>query len=76
MQSPRTSLYEPISLLTGKRTGNFIKIASVERFAAATPPAFQRLALKFPTQRNREFSFSEQGNQILKQGNNDIRSRS
>src|SRR5262245_47742686 len=50
---------EPVStlnsLLTGKLTGNFVKIASLMRFCTLTRQQIQRLAAKFPTQQNREF---------------------
>jgi hypothetical protein len=44
----------PNSLLTGKLTGNFVKIASLMRFCTLTREQIQRLAAKFPTQQNRE----------------------
>ncbi len=50
---------EPVStlnsLLTGKLTGNFVKIASLMRFCTLTREQIQRFAAKFPTQQNREF---------------------
>jgi hypothetical protein len=50
---------EPVStlnsLLTGKLTGNFVKIASLVRFCTLTRQQIQRFAAKFPTQQNREF---------------------
>ena len=44
----------PISLLTGKLTGNFVKSAHFLRFWMLTREQFQRLSAKFPTQQNRE----------------------
>src|SRR5262249_38637130 len=44
----------PNSLLTGKLTGNFVKIASLMRFCTLTRQQIQKLAAKFPTQQNRE----------------------
>jgi hypothetical protein len=49
---------EPVStcnsLLTGKTTGNFSKLASLSDFSYAKPHALQRLQCRFPTQNNRE----------------------
>src|SRR6478752_3843061 len=49
---------EPVSilnsLLTGKLTGNFVKIASLMRFCTLTREQIQRLPAKFPTHQNRE----------------------
>jgi hypothetical protein len=42
------------SLLTGKTTGNFSKLASLSDFSYAKPHALQRLQCRFPTQNNRE----------------------
>jgi len=44
----------PISLLTGKRTGNFIESACTVRFLFINSEQIQRLPAKFPTQQNRE----------------------
>src|SRR6266478_5076162 len=46
----------PNSLLTGKLTGNFANSGPQQRFPHLINELIQRLAAKFPTQRNREFS--------------------
>jgi hypothetical protein len=50
---------EPVStansLLTGKRTGNFAESGLPMRFLSLIHERIQKLAAKFPTQRNREF---------------------
>ena len=45
----------PNSLLTGKLTGNFAESGHPRRFPHLINELIQRLAAKFPTQRNREF---------------------
>src|SRR5262249_2720294 len=45
----------PNSLLTGKLTGNFAESGPLLRFRRPINEPIQRLAAKFPTQRNREF---------------------
>src|SRR6516162_5286321 len=45
----------PNSLLTGKLTGNFANSGPQQRFPHLINEPIQRLAAKFPTQRNREF---------------------
>jgi hypothetical protein len=45
----------PNSLLTGKLTGNFADSGSQGDFSRPVGQSIQRLAAKFPTQRNREF---------------------
>src|SRR5262249_39707569 len=45
----------PNSLLTGKLTGNFAESGHPRRFPDLIKELIQRLAAKFPTQRNREF---------------------
>src|SRR5262249_30235020 len=45
----------PNSLLTGKLTGNFANSGPQQRFSHLISELIQRLAAKFPTQRNREF---------------------
>src|SRR6266404_2552767 len=45
----------PNSLLTGKLTGNFANSGPQQRFPHLINELIQRLAAKFPTQRNREF---------------------
>jgi hypothetical protein len=51
---------EPVSgansLLTGKLTGNFEKFSASAPISHSIDQQIQRLAAKFPTQRNREFS--------------------
>src|SRR5262249_13183336 len=44
----------PNSLLTGKLTGNFANSGPQQRFPHLINEQIQRLAAKFPTQRNRE----------------------
>jgi hypothetical protein len=44
------------SLLTGKRTGNFVESGSVEAFSRFVCQQIQSLAAKFPAQRNSEFA--------------------
>src|SRR5262249_10176005 len=43
------------SLLTGKLTGNFAESGPLLRFRRPINELIQRIAAKFPTQRNREF---------------------
>jgi hypothetical protein len=43
------------SLLTGKRTGKYAKIAPMDRFWSHFSTLLQRLVSKFPTRPNREF---------------------
>jgi hypothetical protein len=50
----RLSLQRSNSLLTGKRTGNFVKLACWARFCTLTREQIQRLAAKFPNQQNKE----------------------
>src|SRR5262249_645409 len=45
----------PNSLLTGKLTGNFANSRPQKRFPHLINEIIQRLAAKFPMQRNREF---------------------
>src|SRR6266481_8131890 len=45
----------PNSLLTGNLTGNFANSGPQQRFPHLINELIQRLAAKFPTQRNREF---------------------
>ena len=45
----------PNSLLTGKLTGNFANSGPQQRFPHLINEPIQRLAAKFPTQRNRNF---------------------
>jgi hypothetical protein len=56
---------EPVStansLLTGKRTRNFAESGLPMRFLSLIHERIQKLAAKFPTQRNREFLQPEQG---------------
>src|SRR5262245_20866706 len=51
----------PNSLLTGKLTGNFANSGPQQRFPHLINEPIQRLAAKFPTQRNREFPNAYQG---------------
>src|SRR5262249_34844406 len=51
----------PNSLLTGKLTGNFAVSGHQRRFPHLINGLIQRLAAKFPTQRNREFPNAYQG---------------
>src|SRR5262245_31453413 len=51
----------PNSLLTGKLTGNFAVSGHPRRFPHLINEPIQRLAGKFPTQRNREFPNAYQG---------------
>jgi hypothetical protein len=55
MQSATNPSPLPNSLLTGKLTGNFVKFARWARFRTLTREQIQKLAVKFPTQPNREF---------------------
>jgi hypothetical protein len=65
---------EPVSvspsLLTGKLTGNFVIFASPAVIPCADAAEIQRLAAKFPTRWNREFSGPYQGKPVAFQGNN------
>jgi phosphoenolpyruvate carboxylase len=60
---------DPDSLLTGKFTGNFAESDAESRFWRPVGEQIQRLAAKFPTQRNREFfsknrEFSRQNREL------------
>jgi hypothetical protein len=57
----RTSLYPQISLLTGKRAGNFAEPSHPLQFRCPIGERFQWRGAKFPTQWNREFFWREQG---------------
>ena len=56
------------SLLTGKLTGNFANSGPQQRFPHLINELIQRLAAKFPTQRNREFLDAYQGKFFEEQG--------
>jgi len=45
----------PISLLTGKLTGNFTEFGLARRFLRLNRQRMQCLTVKFPMQHNREF---------------------
>jgi hypothetical protein len=64
---------EPVSransLLTGKLTGNFEKFGPSAPIPHSIDQQIQRLAAKFPTQRNREFSSRIRDFVAGKQGN-------
>src|SRR6266571_2437847 len=64
-----TSPPNPNSLLTGKLTGKFADSSASQRFWRPVGERIQRLAVKFPTQRNREFfsknrEFSRQNREL------------
>jgi hypothetical protein len=58
----------PNSLLTGKLTGNFAESGLLLQFQPPVSELIQRLAAKFPTQRNREFLDAYQGKFFEEQG--------
>jgi hypothetical protein len=59
---------KPISLLTGKRTGNFVGLGFSHQFQAEFCSYFPALTREFPADRNREFFEAEQGTNSREQG--------
>jgi hypothetical protein len=58
----------PDSLLTGKFTGNFVESVYRGEFQRLVVQQIQCVGVKFPTQRNREFFWKEQGIYWRQQG--------